>query len=158
MERDITKQDIIDAIQDLARKKGRNWLTRLEFQAESAISQHQFSKHFERWNDAVLQAGLHPLDKTGRPDQPKGMTKEHVIQSALRVSDELGRKAISEVEGLKVELEGVTPKLKEITPQFVSQPEEPELKPLPPPDFLNLKLEPGLGEILADRWDQAQNA
>lgn len=60
------------------------------------------------------------------------------------------------VEGLKVELEGVTPRLKEITPQFVSQPEEPELKPLPPPDFLNLALEPGLGEILADRWDQIQ--
>lgn len=60
------------------------------------------------------------------------------------------------VEGLKVELEGVKPKLKEITPQFVEQTEEPELKPLPPPDFLKLKLEPGLGEILADRWDQAQ--
>jgi tetratricopeptide (TPR) repeat protein len=44
------------------------------------------------------------------------------------------------VEGLKVELDGVTPRLKEITPQFVPQPEEPKLKPLPPPDFLNLKL------------------
>lgn len=60
------------------------------------------------------------------------------------------------VEGLKVELDGVTPRLKKITPQFVTQTEEPELKPLPPPDFLNLKLEPGLGEILSDRWDQAQ--
>ena len=60
------------------------------------------------------------------------------------------------VEGLKVELDGVRPKLKEITPQFVEQTEEPDLKPLPPPDFLNLKLEPGLGEILADRWNQAQ--
>ncbi len=60
------------------------------------------------------------------------------------------------VEGLKVELEGIIPKLKEIIPQFVEQPSEPELKPLPPPDFLSLKLEPGLGEILADRWEQAQ--
>ena len=60
------------------------------------------------------------------------------------------------VEGLKVELEGVRPQLKEVTPQFVEQPEQPDLKPLPPPDFLNLKLEPGLGEILADRWDEAQ--
>lgn len=60
------------------------------------------------------------------------------------------------VEGLKLELDGVRPKLKEITPQFVEQTEEPDLKPLPPPDFLNLKLEPGLGEILADRWNQAQ--
>lgn len=60
------------------------------------------------------------------------------------------------VEGLKIELAGVKPTLKEIRPQFVEQPEEPELKPLPPPDFLKLRLEPGLGEILADRWDQAQ--
>jgi len=76
---------------------------------------------------------------------------EQQVSQAVRKLNE-----ILMVEGLKVELEGVTPRLKEITPQFVSQPEEPELKPLPPPDFLNLKLEPGLGEILADRWDQAQ--
>ena len=50
----------------------------------------------------------------------------------------------------------MTPKLKEITPQFVQQAEEVGLKPLPPPDFLRLTLEPGLGEILADRWEQAQ--
>lgn len=60
------------------------------------------------------------------------------------------------VEGLRVELDGIRPTIKEITPQFVQQTTEPDLKPLPPPDFLNLKLEPGLGEILADRWDQAQ--
>ena len=60
------------------------------------------------------------------------------------------------VEGLKVELEGVKPKLKEVTPQFVQSETDPELKPLPPPDFLNLKLEPELGEILSDRWDQTQ--
>lgn len=60
------------------------------------------------------------------------------------------------VEGLRVELDGVNPRLKEITPQFVEQVEEPDLKPLPPPDFLRLTLEVGLGEILADRWEQAQ--
>jgi len=60
------------------------------------------------------------------------------------------------VEGLKVELDGLIPKLRQITPQFVEQTEKTDLKPLPPPDFLNLKLEPGLGEILADRWSQAQ--
>ena len=102
MKRDITKQDIIAAIQNLAKKKGRNWLTRLEFQAESGISQHQFSNHFSRWNDAVAQAGLRPLDETGRPDQPKGMTKEYLIQSALRISHELDRKAITETEFTKM--------------------------------------------------------
>jgi hypothetical protein len=102
MKKDITKQDIIAAIQKLAKKKDRNWLTRLEFKAESGISQHQLSKHFARWNDAVAQAGLHPLDKTGRPDQPKGMTEEHLLQTALRVSDQLGRKAISQTEFTKI--------------------------------------------------------
>jgi hypothetical protein len=76
---------------------------------------------------------------------------EAQISQAVRKLNE-----ILMVEGLKIELDGITPILKEITPQFVPQHEEPELKPLPPPDFLNLKLEPGLGEILADRWDQAQ--
>jgi hypothetical protein len=76
---------------------------------------------------------------------------EQQVSQAVRKLNE-----ILMIEGLKVELEGVTPRLKEITPQFVPHPEEPELKPLPPPDFLNLALEPGLGEILADRWVQAQ--
>lgn len=60
------------------------------------------------------------------------------------------------IEGLKVELDGVTPRLKQITPQFAEIEEKEELKPLPPPDFLNLKLEPGLGEILSGRWDDIQ--
>lgn len=59
-------------------------------------------------------------------------------------------------EGLKVELDGLRPSLKEVTPQFVKQAKEPDLKPLPPPTFLSLQLEPGLGEILADRWEQTQ--
>lgn len=60
------------------------------------------------------------------------------------------------IEGWKVEIDGVKPKLRQITPQFVEQPDVSDLKPLPPPDFLALQLDPGLGEILADRWDQAQ--
>jgi len=60
------------------------------------------------------------------------------------------------IEGLRVELEGVSPRLKVVTPQFAEQVDEVDLKPLPPPDFLNLKLELGLGEILAGRWDEAQ--
>jgi hypothetical protein len=60
------------------------------------------------------------------------------------------------IEGLKVELHGVKPELQEITPQFVGQTEEADLEPLPAPDFLNLRLEPGLGEILAARWEEAQ--
>lgn len=78
--------------------------------------------------------------------------KQQQVSQAISALNE-----ILMVEGLKVELEGVNPKLKEITPQFIEQAEEePELKALPPPDFLKLKLESGLGEILADRWEEAQ--
>jgi hypothetical protein len=83
------------------------------------------------------------------PQEYRG-NKKQVSQALTKLNE------ILMVEGLKVEIDGVKPKLKEITPQFVDQTVKQELKPLPPPDFLNLKLEPGLGEILADRWDQAQ--
>jgi len=60
------------------------------------------------------------------------------------------------IEGMKVELDGITPRLKQIAPQFAEAEAAMELKPLPPPDFINLNLEPGLGEILSARWDEAQ--
>lgn len=59
-------------------------------------------------------------------------------------------------EGLKVELEGATPTIKEISPQLLQEAVVEDLKPLPPPDFLNLELEVGLGEILSGRWDETQ--
>ena len=83
------------------------------------------------------------------PREYRGNQKQ-VSQAIIKLNE------ILMVEGLKVEIQGIKPILKEIEPQFVEQVEEPELKPLPPPDFLNLKLEPGLGEILEDRWNQAQ--
>lgn len=58
------------------------------------------------------------------------------------------------IEGLKVELNGLEPTIIKITPRFVES--EIELKPLPPPDFLHLKLEVGLGEILKNRWTEIQ--
>jgi len=48
-----------------------------------------------------VQAGLRPLDETGRPDRPKGMTREHLIQSVLHIAEEPGRKGISETEFTK---------------------------------------------------------
>lgn len=76
--------------------------------------------------------------------------QQQVIQAISKLNE------ILMVEGLKVELDGVSPKLNEVTPQFVEQKQEPELKPLPPPDFLSLTIEPGLGEILANRWNEVQ--
>lgn len=60
------------------------------------------------------------------------------------------------IEGIKVEIDGVRPILKNITPQFVDKKPDEELKPLPPPEFLALKIEPGLGEILSERWNETQ--
>jgi hypothetical protein len=60
------------------------------------------------------------------------------------------------IEGLKVDLDGVDPQINQITPQFSPVEDKVELNPLPPPDFLKLSIEPGLGEILSDRWEQAQ--
>lgn len=79
-----------------------------------------------------------------------------------RADQELTNAAINQLneilmlEGLKVELDGITPVIKETAPQFLEHEEEPELRPLPAPDFLSLELEPGLGEILANRWEEAQ--
>jgi len=59
-------------------------------------------------------------------------------------------------EGLTVVLDGVVPQIEHTKPTFTPATEEKELKPLPPPDFLGLCLEPGFGELLAGRWDEAQ--
>lgn len=60
------------------------------------------------------------------------------------------------IEGLRVELDDITPKLKRIPPQFSEHMAVPELKPLSSPDFVNLKLEPALGEIFSERWNEIQ--
>ncbi|MFB0562955.1 MAG: hypothetical protein ACETWM_17290 [Candidatus Lokiarchaeia archaeon] len=79
-----------------------------------------------------------------------GGNKKHAEQAIKKLNE------ILMIEGLKVELEGVTPKLKQITPQFSETEKEEEFIPIPPPDFINLKLEPGLGEILSKRWNETQ--
>ena len=33
---------------------------------------------------------------------------------------------------------------------------EEDLKPLPPPAFLSLGVEPGIGDMLRERWDEVQ--
>lgn len=59
-------------------------------------------------------------------------------------------------EGRRIALVGLQPAIERITPQFAKKGEAAELRPLPPPDFINLALPHGLGDVLADRWDQAQ--
>lgn len=59
-------------------------------------------------------------------------------------------------EGLRVGLNGVVPFVEQIKPSFTAPSAEPDLRPLPAPNFLALGLEPGIGELLASRWQEAQ--
>lgn len=61
------------------------------------------------------------------------------------------------LEGLEVFLEGATPKLRRVVVNFTPEAhsDEPELRPLPPPDFNKLRLEPAIAEILRSRWAEA---
>lgn len=61
---------------------------------------------------------------------------------------------ILSIEGFRVDLEGIVPQVSTTTASLF-EPEE-ELKPLDPPDFRALSLEPGLGEVLENRWNEAQ--
>lgn len=79
-----------------------------------------------------------------------GGNQENIKQAIKKLNE------ILMIEGLIVKLDGVSPKISSITPRFAETEEKEELKPIAPPNFLKLKLEPGLGEILADRWDEIQ--
>jgi len=74
-----------------------------------------------------------------------------LIRQAIKILND-----ILMIEGIEVEINGIEPILKNITPQFADVEQEEELKPLPPPEFLALKIEPGLGEILSERWNETQ--
>jgi hypothetical protein len=60
------------------------------------------------------------------------------------------------VEGFRVKLVGIEPKFEKVDISYDTVQEQGELKPQPPPDFLVLNLEPGIGEILSERWVEAQ--
>ena len=76
--------------------------------------------------------------------------KEKIAQ-ALRAINEA-----TYVEGFRVKIEGIEPKFEKISVNYNIEEESEELKPQPPPDFLALDLEPGIGEILKARWVEAQ--
>jgi len=91
---------------------------------------------------AVICRLADPREYRGNSDQ---------IRSAIKTLND-----ILMIEGIEVEIDGIKPILKNITPQFADAEQEEELKPLPPPEFLALKIEPGLGEILSERWAETQ--
>jgi hypothetical protein len=60
------------------------------------------------------------------------------------------------LEGVEVRLNGIDPYYEKVKVNFDPAKPEPELKSLPRPNFLLLGLEPGIGELLGTRWDEAQ--
>lgn len=74
------------------------------------------------------------------------------IKSALLCINE-----IVYVEGFKITLDGMTPKFVKTNVDFSFDGEvQNELTLLEAPDFIALGLEPGIGEVLQKRWDEAQ--
>ncbi len=74
------------------------------------------------------------------------------IKSALSCINE-----IVYVEDFKIKLDGMTPKFIKTNVDFSFDEEtKMELTPLEAPDFLALGLESGIGEILQNRWEEAQ--
>ncbi|MCL1051563.1 hypothetical protein L2755_18285 [Shewanella abyssi] len=74
------------------------------------------------------------------------------IKNALTTLNE-----IVYVEGFKIKLEGMTPQFEKTSADFsFNESQQTELTPLEAPDFLVLGLEPGIGEILKSRWEEAQ--
>ena len=94
----MTKDLLVQIIRQLADSKGQTWLSHKEFLAESGITSYQLKKHFIRWNDAVVAAGLQPLDKTGRPDKTRGMTKQELLNLAEQIASRLKRRMMSQAE------------------------------------------------------------
>jgi hypothetical protein len=91
----------------------------------------------------VLKRLASPREYSGNKEQ---------ITSAIQLLNE----AVY-VEGFRIMLRGVDPYFERIEVNFnIDEDVEQELQPLPPPNFLTLGLEPGIGELLGRRWDEAQ--
>ena len=64
---------------------------------------------------------------------------------------------ILSLEGLKIELSGISPQLKECVPDFsLDVSDMKNLKPLTKPDFTKLNIENRLSEILSARWNEVE--
>jgi hypothetical protein len=94
----VTKNDVLQALRKLAEKKGRDWLTCKEFVSESGIGLKQVLVYFDRWNEAVAQAGLRTLDRRGRPDKKRGYSKEELLNLIGQLAKKLKRNYVAKSE------------------------------------------------------------
>ena len=75
----ITKEFIIEKIKEIARQKGVTSLPKKIFIAESGISEYEYLKLFNTWNEAVTAAGLEAQDFA------KPYEKENLFQNLREV-------------------------------------------------------------------------
>lgn len=75
----ITKESIIEKIKEIARQKGVTSLPKKIFIAESEISEYEYLKFFNTWNEAVTAAGLEAQDFA------KPYEKENLFQNLREV-------------------------------------------------------------------------
>lgn len=75
----ITKEIIIEKIREIAKEKDVSSLAKKVFIAESGISEYEYLKHFDSWNEAVTAAGLETQDFA------KPYEKEALFQNLKKV-------------------------------------------------------------------------
>ncbi len=59
--KDFTRDELIAKVKEVASRLQKNTVSRSESKRETGISQRQFQKYFESWNDFVQAAGLQPV-------------------------------------------------------------------------------------------------
>lgn len=57
---ELSRNELIQRVRDLATKLGTDSLTRATFLRESRLTERRILKHFDSWNELVLEAGLSP--------------------------------------------------------------------------------------------------
>ncbi|MCX5718005.1 MAG: hypothetical protein NTW44_06830 [Nitrospirae bacterium] len=75
----ITKDFIIEKIKEISKQIGTSSLPKKVFIVESGISEYEYLKHFNTWNEAVIAAGLETQDFA------KPYEKEELFQNLKEV-------------------------------------------------------------------------
>jgi len=65
-QRDLSRDDLIERVREIASVLGRETLPRAEFVRETGITVRQIEKHFDTWNELVEAAGLEPYERNLR--------------------------------------------------------------------------------------------
>ena len=104
----------------------------------------------EEPNGHLVSAGIENLiNRLANPQEYRGD-----IQTTQAVIDHLNR--VLRLDGIEVVLDGVRPRLREVSPG-TAPPSGPKTRVHePPPNFVSLGVEPRLSEILVGRWNEAQ--